>query len=300
MLTMILALTLSAPAEAPPDLVALGTDRSERMTVPVRVDGSAEIPFVIDTGAERTVISRQLADRLNLAAGPVRNLITVTGSGKVNTVLVSHLELSGTKVRGIEAPALDQAHMGAQGMLGIDSLKSRRVTIDFKKNEMKVTPSRRVEDSDPETIVVTARSKFGQLILVDARFLGERVRVIVDTGAQTSIGNMALLNRLQKRKKLGALQTVMLSSVTGQSVPAQYAQVDRIQIGGVDMNNIPVAFLDAEPFKRFGLANQPAMLLGMDALRLFERVSVDFANKQVRFRFGDSSEVGRRTLLASR
>jgi predicted aspartyl protease len=300
MLTMILALTLSAPAEAPPDLVALGTDRSERMTVPVRVDGSAEIPFVIDTGAERTVISRQLADRLNLAAGPVRNLITVTGSGKVNTVLVSHLELSGTKVRGIEAPALDQAHMGAQGMLGIDSLKSRRVTIDFKKNEMKVTPSRRVEDSDPETIVVTARSKFGQLILVDARFLGERVRVIVDTGAQTSIGNMALLNRLQKRKKLGALQTVMLSSVTGQSVTAQYAQVDRIQIGGVDMNNIPVAFLDAEPFKRFGLANQPAMLLGMDALRLFERVSVDFANKQVRFRFGDSSEVGRRTLLASR
>jgi predicted aspartyl protease len=300
MLSMILALALSAPTETPPDSVALGTDRSERMTVPVRVDGSAEIPFVIDTGAERTVISRQLADRLNLAAGPVRNLITVTGSGKVNTVLVPHLELSGTKVRGIEAPALDQAHMGAQGMLGIDSLKSRRVTIDFKKNEMKVTPSRRVEDSDPETIVVTARSKFGQLILVDARFLGERVRVIVDTGAQTSIGNMALLNRLQKRKKLGALQTVMLSSVTGQSVPAQYAQVDRIQIGGVDMNNIPVAFLDAEPFKRFGLANQPAMLLGMDALRLFERVSVDFANKQVRFRFGDSSEVGRRTLLASR
>lgn len=299
MLSMILALAMSAPTEAP-DLIALGADRNERMTVPVRVADSAEIPFVIDTGAERTVISRQLADRLNLAAGPVRNLVTVTGSGKVNTVLVPHLELSGTKVRSIEAPALDQAHMGAQGMLGIDSLKSRRVTIDFKKNEMKVTASRRVEDSDPETIVVTARSKFGQLILVDARFLGERVRVIVDTGAQTSIGNMALLNRLQKRKKLGVLQQVMLTGVTGQSIPAHYAQVDRIQIGGVDMNNIPVAFTDAEPFKRFGLANQPALLLGMDALRLFERVSVDFANKQVRFRFGDSSELGGRTLLAAR
>lgn len=300
MLSMILALALSAPTETQPDLVALGTDRSERMTVPVRVADSAEIPFVIDTGAERTVISRQLADRLNLAAGPVRNLVTVTGSGKVNTVLVPHLELSGTKVREIEAPALDQAHIGAQGMLGIDSLKSRRVTIDFKKNEMRVTPSRRVEDSDPETIVVTARSKFGQLILVDARFLGERVRVIVDTGAQTSIGNVALLNRLKKRNKLSELQTVTLTGVTGQTIPAQYAQVDRIQIGGVDMNNIPVAFTDAEPFKRFGLANRPALLLGMDALRLFERVSVDFANKQVRFRFGDSSELGGRTLLAAR
>jgi len=302
MLSMILALALSAPTETPADvdLVALGTDRSDRMTVPVRVADSAEFPFVIDTGAERTVISRQLAAHLKLPAGPVRNLITVTGTGKVNTVIVPHLELSGTRVKEIEAPALDQAHIGAHGMIGIDSLKSRRVMIDFKKNQMKVVPSRRAEDSDPDTIVVTARSKFGQLILVDARFLGERVRVIVDTGAQTSIGNMALLNRLQKRRKLAVLQPVTLTGVTGQSIVAHYAQVDRIQIGGVDMNNIPVAFTDAEPFRRFGLANRPALLLGMDALRLFEHVSVDFANRQVRFRFGDSSALGGRTLIASR
>ena len=80
---------------------------------------------------------------------------------------------------------------------------------------------------------------------------------------------------------------------------AQFAQIDRIQIGGVDMNNIPVAFADAEPFKRFGLANKPALLLGMDALRLFQRVSVDFANKQVRFILPDLSELNARTLVAA-
>jgi predicted aspartyl protease len=302
MLSLIMAMAMTPPAVPPEDIsaVAIGADGSKRMTVQVRVHDSAPFPFVIDTGAERTVISRQLADRLNLAKGPVRNLITVTGSGKVNTVIVPHLELSGTRVTDIEAPALDQAHIGAPGMLGIDSLKSRRVTIDFKKNEMRVTPSRRVEDTDPDTIVVSARSKFGQLILVDARFLGERVRVIVDTGAQTSIGNMALLNRLQKRKKIGALQAVTLSGVTGHTIPAQFANVDRIQIGGADFNNIPVAFTDAEPFKRFGLANQPALLLGMDALRLFDRVSVDFANKQVRFILPDGAGLNSRVLVASR
>ncbi|NNM77236.1 hypothetical protein HJG53_10005 [Sphingomonas sp. ID1715] len=302
MLSLILAMAMTPPAPAPDDVseVALGADGSKRMTVQVKVHGSAPFPFVIDTGAERTVISRQLADRLSLAAGPVRNLVTVTGASKVNTVIVPTLELSGTKVGEIEAPALDHRHLGAPGMLGIDSLQSRRVTIDFKKNEMRVTPSRRPEDTDPDTIVVAARSKFGQLILVDARFLGEKVRVIVDTGAQTSIGNLALLDRLQKRKKLGALQQVTLSGVTGQTLAAQYAQIDRIKIGGVDMNNVPVAFTDAEPFKRFGLANQPALLLGMDALRLFDRVSVDFANKQVRFLLPDSSALGSRVLIASR
>ncbi|HEV2569871.1 retroviral-like aspartic protease family protein [Sphingomonas sp.] len=302
MLSLILAMAMTPPAEAPEDIssVALGADGSRRMTVQVRVHDSAPLPFVIDTGAERTVISRQLADRLNLQKGPVRNLVTVTGSGKVNTVIVPHLELSGTKVKEIEAPALDRAHIGAPGMLGIDALKSRRVTIDFRKNEMRVTPARQVEDVDPDTIVVSAKSKFGQLILVDSRFMGERVRVIVDTGAQTSIGNLALLHRLQRRNKIGPLRAVTLSGVTGETVSAQFATVDRIQIGGADFSNIPVAFTDAEPFKRFGLANQPALLLGMDALRLFDRVSVDFANKQVRFMLPDGAALGARVLLASR
>lgn len=303
MLALILGLALAAGSETPPppeQNVALGVDRTDRMTVPVSIAGSEEMPFVIDTGAERTVVSRQLAARLNLARGPVRNLVTVTGAGKVETVIVPSLELSGAKVKEIEAPALDEAHLGAHGMLGIDSLQSRRVLLDFKKNEMKVMPSRRPEDVDSDTIVVTARNRYGQLILVDSKFLGEKVQVIVDTGAQTSIGNLALLERLTKRKKTPRLTPVAVTSVTGQTIQAQFAQIDRIKIGGVDMNNIPVAFADAEPFKRFGLANKPALLLGMDALRLFQRVSVDFANKQVRFILPDVSELGVRTLIASR
>ena len=303
MIAMLLALAAVPAQETLPPAstsIALGTDRSERMTVPVTIGESGSLNFVIDTGAERTVISRQLADRLNLAAGPMLNLVTVTGTGRVGTVIVPLLELSGTRVKDIEAPALDQAHIGAPGMLGLDSLQSRRVTLDFKNNEMKVTAARHVEDTDSDTIVVTARNRYGQLILVNSKLLGERVQVIVDTGAQTSIGNLALLRRLEKHKKLPNLTPVTVTSVTGGMLPAQFAQIDRIQIGGVDMNNVPVAFADAEPFKRFGLANKPALLLGMDALRLFERVSVDFANKQVRFIMPDSSSLDTRTLVAAR
>ncbi len=300
MLSLILALAAATGTPTEDASVALGQDRSDRMTVPVKLSGGETMNFVVDTGAERTVVSRQLADRMNFRQGPVRNLVTVTGTGKVNTVIVPGLEVSGTRTKEIEAPALDHAHIGAHGMLGIDSLQTRRVLLDFKKGEMKVMPARRVEDTDPDTIVVKARSKYGQLILVDARFMGERVKVIVDTGAQTSIGNQALLDRLQRKKKAMTLSPVMVTSVTGQSIPAQFAQVDRIQIGGADFNNIPVAFADAEPFRRFGLANQPALLLGMDALRLFERVSVDFANKQVRFILPGMSALGDRVMIASR
>jgi predicted aspartyl protease len=303
MIAMLLALAATPATEIPvppATTVALGMDRSDRMTVPVTIGESETLPFVIDTGAERTVVSRQLADRLNLVAGPMLNMVTVTGTGRVGTVIVPSLELSGTEVKEIQAPALDQAHIGAPGMLGLDSLQRRRVTLDFTKNEMKVTAARHVEDTDSDTIVVTARSRYGQLILVNSRLMGERVQVIVDTGAETSIGNLALLRKLERHKKLPSLVPVTITSVTGGTMPAQFAQIDRIQIGGVDMNNVPVAFADAEPFRRFGLENKPALLLGMDALRLFDRVSVDFANKQVRFILPDESSIERRTLMAWR
>jgi hypothetical protein len=45
---------------------------------------------------------------------------------------------------------------------------------------------------------------------------------------------------------------------------------------------MPIAFADVEPFKKLNLVGRPALLLGMDALKLFGRVSVDFANHRVR------------------
>ena len=41
-------------------------DRSDRMTVQVRVNGSAPVPFIVDTGAERTVIANDFARKLAL------------------------------------------------------------------------------------------------------------------------------------------------------------------------------------------------------------------------------------------
>lgn len=281
--------------------VTLGTDRVERMTVPVSIAGIDGIRFVVDTGAERTVVSRQLADRLGLATGPMRRLVSVTGTDTVATVIVPTLQLSGTPVASIEAPALDAAHIGASGLLGLDSLQSRRVLLDFKRNQMTISPARKREERwDDDTIVVRAKNRYGQLILVDSSIGGQRIQVIIDTGAETSIGNMALLKKLAGRRRPPPLQPVTITSVTGQTIVAQYSQIPEIKIGGVTLNNLPVAFTDAEPFRRFGLASRPALLLGMDALRLFDRVSVDFANRQVKFLPPDMSMSPARTLLAWR
>jgi hypothetical protein len=45
---------------------------------------------------------------------------------------------------------------------------------------------------------------------------------------------------------------------------------------------MPVAFADVPPFRVFGLEKKPAIMLGMDVLKLFTRVQIDFANREFR------------------
>ena len=58
--------------------------------------------------------------------------------------------------------------------------------------------------------------------------------------------------------------------------------IDSLEIARVGFHSIPIAFADALPFKRFGLMDTPALMLGMDTLKLFRRVQIDFANREIR------------------
>ena len=57
----------------------------------------------------------------------------------------------------------------------------------------------------------------------------------------------------------------------------------QVEIGGIVLRDVPVAFVDVPPFALFGLDKQPALLLGTDLLGIFRRVSLDFRNRKVRF-----------------
>lgn len=273
----------ATPAEAAED-IGIAEDGRDRMTVSTLIDGKGPYPFLIDTGAERTVISAELARRLGLAQGKRARLHSMTGMDEVSTAVIPRLQVSRKPVHDIHAPALRQADIGALGMLGIDSLQSQRITFDFERRKMSVVPSRSPERvTDPNTIVVTARTRLGRLVLVDARLDGQKLKVVLDTGSEVTVGNDALRRKLVGKRRMGKTLPIQLVSVTGGRLEADYTQVKRVRLGGILIENLPVAFAEVHPFKQLGLGDEPALLLGMDALRLFDRVSVDFANRRVRF-----------------
>ena len=263
-------------------------DRERRMTVPVSIAERGPFPFVIDTGAERTVISRELAGRLNLAAGPTVRLTAMSGTSNVGTVVIPEMQVSLVgRQAPINAPALDGVHLGAFGLLGLDALAGHALAIDFENSQMAVRPSqRRSAGQRPpparDEVIVTARSLLGQLIVSEAWLADKRIRIVLDTGSAVTVGNQALL-RLVSRRLHRPLQPITLTSVTGGQIDADYTTISELKVGGVIFQGLPVAFVEVAPFERLGLSNRPALMLGMDALRAFRSVQIDFPNREVRF-----------------
>lgn len=265
-----------------------GTD--DRMTVPVRLSGVGPFRFLVDTGADRTAISRQLAGRLGLVKGETAALHTVTGVSSVTTADVPALELTRKPVKVRDAPLLDSANMGADGILGVDSLRSKRVEFNFETETLSIVPSAVTErHDDPGAIVIQAARKNGRLVVTDASANGHRLTVVIDTGAELSIGNEALREELVGRGLFDPSKKVELQSVTGAMITGDYMFVSRLEIGGVVMKNLAIVFADAHTFRKLGLGNRPALLLGMNAIRAFKKVSIDFASRKFRVVLPESS-----------
>jgi predicted aspartyl protease len=278
--------------------IRLRTDHDDRMTVPVHLSGAGPYQFLVDTGADRTAVSRDLVTRLALPNAGKVELHTISGVTNINTARVQDVQLT-QKGETIDAAVLDGGNMGADGIVGADLLRSERVQFDFEKQTMTIVPSRTPDfRSEGETIVVRAWRKNGRLVVTDAEIGGERVTVVLDTGSDISMGNEALLHRAANGAIVDLRDAVELQSVTGARIMGDVMSIRQMSIGGIQLNNLSVVIADAHTFKQLGLQDKPALLLGMNAMRAFKKVSIDFANKKFRVVMPEHSEL--ETQVASR
>ena len=224
-------------------------------------------------------LSTSLASQLALVPSAKARLIGIAGTQLVDTVTIDQIDLGKRSFYGLLAPLLEARHIGADGILGLDSLQGQRVLIDFRTNAMTVGDAASLGGNRGFEIVITARRRSGQLIMADARIDGMRVDVVIDTGAETSVGNLAL-RRVLSRSNEG---TTWLHSVTGEKVEANLGYARSLVIDKVSLNNVLIAYTDSPAFAALGLRDKPAMLLGMRDLRGFDRVAIDFSTRKILF-----------------
>jgi hypothetical protein len=263
-----------------------------RMTVEVLVNGRGPYRFLVDSGADTSVVGLRIARELQLPIGEPANLHGMTSSSRVDRVRVAELTLGQSTIRNLQVPALREVDLGGAGMIGIDALVEQRLMMDFETRVIKVEDARRPAARPlPGEIVVTGRRRRGQLILTQVRAAGLPIEAVIDTGSEITIGNLALRDRLIRGNR-DKFTTVPVTGVTGVTINVDIAKVGVLRLGSVTLRDVPVAFAEVPPFAMFGLSKEPALLLGTDLMETFRRISLDFRARKVRFQLRQCGSTG--------
>lgn len=299
---------VSAPLDPGASLQA-GFDPVQRMTVPVMIGQDGPFTFVVDTGANHTAMATELAAGLNLPNAGQATIHGIAGAEPAPTVSVRGLTVGTATTKRMRMPLLPRAALGADGLLGVDALERRHVALDFENNRFSIAAADdgftralatggggrlRSADFDPSVVVVPARYRFGQLTIVDAEVgVGLPVTAFLDSGAQSTVGNMALREAAYSQDRGLALRTtrVQLVGATGQTVSGDLARLPSLRLGGLRIGNLSCVFADLHTFKIWDLIERPAILVGMDVMRHFKAIELDFVRRKVVFRTARSANV---------
>ena len=265
-------------------LVLFERDPQDRMTVPVKVGGTdEELRFLVDTGAEHSAISVELAQQLALEQAPARRVVSFGGERVIPAVRVDSMSFSDQEVEDVNALTLSRGALGSDGLIGIDQLALQLVTFDFENGEMQLRPSPyRSKRERRDAVSVDLKEKQGRLVVGHAKLGSRRIDMILDTGSSITIGNAALARTLGADDLADFLDLQMLT-VTGDLVQIRYGEIEDVRIGSMKFDTLPVAFAEAEPFDRLGFTKRPAIILGMDVLRSFGTMTIDFRRREAKF-----------------
>ena len=279
------------PSVAPDAEARLLANLLTRIGVEVDLDGRKAL-FVIDTGAERSAVSDRLAQALDLPPGPPVLVHGITTAQMTPTVRLPHLAFSERRFADLVLPVFPYGLLGADGLLGLDVLSRFRLTLDLRRRRVMMAASgadvvRRGlsfggRASRVGLDITDVRSgRFSQLILTQVTADDIPAAAFIDSGAQYSIGNRALMRALDSR--LGRVERPLLRvyGVIGQSLLVRSGAVTNLRLARRDLGATPLLFGDLHAFRILNLIDRPALLLGADVLTRFSQVTLDYGRGRI-------------------
>jgi Aspartyl protease len=260
-------------------------DQIGRIWAPVMINGHGPFRLVLDTGASHSAVTSLVALALGIRTdqSPPVILRGVTGFATVPTIQVDTLTVGDLSVDSAVLPIVPDALGGAQGILGGEGLIGKRVFIDFRHDKIVITFSRN-ERSPRDFVDVPFHSVRNTLVVVSA-FIGDvRVKAIIDTGGQTTIANLALKHALSQHSLMFRGKIDQIVGATKDVQEGEIIPMPAIAFGSIQILDPGVTFADVYIFKQWKLLNEPAILIGMDALGLLDTLVIDYRRHELQMR----------------
>ncbi len=262
-------------------------DQIGRIWAPVWINGKGPFRLVLDTGANRSGVTAEVAGLLGvpLDQSPPVLLRGVTGIATVPTIRVDSFTVGDLTLSPAILPIVTDAMGGAEGVLATDEFKDKRILIDFKHDRIDIRRSHNERARSDFVTIALQRSEAG-LLMFHALAGGVRIQAIIDSGGQRTIGNLAMRDALVRRQSQG--KAVQIFDVTTEVQTGEIFSSPPIQLGSIEIRNARITYGDMHIFEHWHLTQEPALLIGMDVLGLLDTFIIDYRRHELQIRMRDA------------
>jgi len=267
------------------------------LTIDVRVNEHGPFRFVVDTGADTSVIAEDVAEALHLPLGKPVVVQGIIRAVPAQSIPIAQMSFGSIVRDNLQVPVLPRSMLQADGYLGLDAIGPNRVLFDFQKKTLQILsprPATFLIRRGTNESTIDAPGDRGHLRAVACRVDGVSTMAFIDSGAEVSAGNLALQRELLNNSSayVGS-RDIELTGITGGSSKGRVINVETILLGDLEFSGCEIAVADLDVFRIWGLVDRPALLIGLNFLREFQTVSVDYTRKEFRLKLAASAFVNR-------
>lgn len=250
--------------------------------LPVKVNGRGPFDFILDTGAGTSLLSPELAEQLKIKLIGSKEGQTAGGKVSVSLARVDSFAVGETKVDDADVGIVDLSQIGKaigakiDGDLGYNFFKHFRITIDYRKSEIRFEDSKRIErfgSSARTEVPMRLANPAKPLILVDTYVNGRGpFQFAIDTGTSTTAITPELAKALGR-----AGEPVGPVTTGGAHVAATAGMLKTFQVGGAKIDNFQVVVADFFAMLSEVIGSKLDGIVGYNFLRNY-KVVIDYPN----------------------
>jgi predicted aspartyl protease len=253
--------------------------------LPTYVNDKGPHQFILDTGAAISLLSSELAMSLGIKPSLAKDANDALGRIHVLISRVDSLAVGAAKLKDVQVAIMDLSDIGKEvganidGNIGYNYLKEFVVTVDYRKNVIRLTKGKQVQDNIQslfsEGIKFTLTNLSKPLILVQASVNETGLYVFaLDTGASATVVSSELADSL-------GIEMVSVSAATtggGHQASVSISSIDTFAIGTAKLYDLPIVVADFLGSLSQVLGTKIDGIVGYNYLKEFV-VTIDYPNE---------------------
>lgn len=254
--------------------------------LPVHLNGEGPLEFILDTGAGTSLLSPALGQKLGVKIVGSKEGQSAGGAVSVSLARVSSMAVGDASLDDVDVGLVDLSHIGKtvgariDGDLGYNFLKHFRLTLDYRKQQIRLDDPKRFESAGRSSAITEVPMRLANpakpLILVDVYANGRGpFQFAIDTGTSTTAITPDLA------KQLG-LATSSIGPVTtgGAHLDATAGVLSSFQLGGARTNDLAVMVADFFAVLSKVIGAKLDGIVGYNFLRNY-KVALDYPNEML-------------------